>query len=141
MRKIEIGADVFSKIWAQRLPGEDDEDAILSRLLGIARKATASPAEEKRNVLDPAGSKILWRDDVKRALQTLGGTAHLSKIYEEVRSIRRINGRTVPKNLEAVVRRELEYNSSDATVYQEKRDWFRSVSGIGAGEWALRSAT
>lgn len=35
MRSIQISADVFQAIWAARNPGEDEEDAILRRLLNI----------------------------------------------------------------------------------------------------------
>jgi hypothetical protein len=80
----------------------------------------------------------LWRDDVKLALQELGGSAHLTLIYEAVRNIRRTHGRTLPLSTDAIVRRELEYNSSDSESYQQKLDWFASVDGIGSGVWALR---
>lgn len=139
MRNIEISTEVFAKIWSQRIAGEEDENAILTRLLGLEKPTSA----QDQKVSDPAGcqspaQRHLWRHDVRAGLQSLGGFGHLKDIYEAVRFIRRTNGRSVPTNLEAIVRRELEYNSSDAGVFQGKRDWFHSVDGIGSGVWAIR---
>jgi predicted restriction endonuclease len=75
-----------------------------------------------------------WRDDVLTALQNLGGQGHLSEIYGEVRKVR--GG--LPPSWEAIVRRELEHNSTDSESYQGRHDLFRSAQGIGAGFWALR---
>lgn len=82
--------------------------------------------------------RLLWRDDVKHALQSLGGAAPLAAIYEKVREIRRAANRRMPPSLEAIVRRELEYNSSDSESFTGKLDWFKSVDGIGNGVWAIR---
>jgi len=133
MRTIEISTEVFAKIWSQRMSGEEDENAILTRLLGLKNAAVSDQASPST-----FSTTIVWRQDVRDGLTALGGSAHLKEIYEQVRSTRRSKGRSVPANLEAIVRRELEYNSSDATAYQGKRDWFRSVDGIGSGVWALR---
>lgn len=144
MRTIEISTEVFAKIWAQRMGGEEDEDAILKRLLGVFTPNSAKFQEnsgrsrENASALTPIQSQ-LWRNDVKSALEGLDGQAHLKQIYDAVRNIRRRSGRSVPANLEAIVRRELEYNSSDASSFQGRRDWFRSVEGIGSGIWAIRS--
>lgn len=77
----------------------------------------------------------LWRDDVVEALRSIGGVGHLSQIYEAVREVRQ---GPLPQNLKAIVRKELEYNSSDADAFQNKRDLFYSVEGIGNGVWGLR---
>ena len=37
MRTITVSTDVFAAIWANRWDGENDEDAVLRRLLGCAR--------------------------------------------------------------------------------------------------------
>lgn len=134
MRMIEVGTDVFAKIWSHRLPGEETEDAILRRLLGTANSAEPTSKGEAA-----AMSRTLWRDDVRSALQNLGGTAHLLAIYEKVREIRRAAGRRLPPSSEAIIRRELEYNSSDSESFTGHHDWFRSAEGIGAGVWALRA--
>jgi len=44
----------------------------------------------------------------------------------------------LPVNLEAIVRRELENNSSDAGAYAGRHDLFKTVHGLGNGFWALR---
>jgi len=82
--------------------------------------------------------RILWRDDVKTALEQLGGIAPLVRIYEQVRSIRRAAGRRIPPSHDAIVRRELEYNSSDSESFTGRFNWFTAVEGIGAGIWGLR---
>lgn len=141
MRTIEISTEVFARIWSQRIAGEENENAILMRLLGIKKEPVVSQSNKIAGTGAPHQSiarTSLWRQDVRRALEEIGGEAHLKEIYKAVRGIRRMSGSSVPVNLEAIVRRELEHNSSDAGSYQGKRDWFRSVGGIGSGIWALR---
>jgi len=128
VRTIQISTDVYAAIGSHRLAGEEDEDAILQRLLATDKNA----AETGK---DP---RMLWRDDVKEALKRLGGKAPLAEIYKVVRQIRRVAGRRIPVSLDAIVRRELEYNSSDSDSYTGDRDWFKSVDGIGRGVWAIR---
>lgn len=79
-----------------------------------------------------------WRDDVRAALTHLGGEAHLSAIYKEVRLIRLREGRSLPPTADVIVRRELENNSAQSKTYQNCHDWFRMPEGKGAGVWALR---
>lgn len=81
-----------------------------------------------------------WWQSVEAALENLGGVAPLKKIYDEVRKVRQANGDTTPVSLEEVVRKELEYNSSDSTNWHKRRDLFFSVHGIGRGIWGLRAA-
>ncbi len=76
-----------------------------------------------------------WREDVETALRSIGGQGTLSQIYEAVRA--RVS-RPLPATWQAIVRRELEYNSSDSESYQQRYDLFFSVRGIGAGVWGLR---
>jgi hypothetical protein len=132
MRSIEISTAVFSAIWKNRLPGEESEDAILRRLLAVA--------EADESVQNERSGKVLWRDDVRTALSQLGGEAFLADIYRKVRHIRLAAGRRLPRSTDAIVRRELEYNSSDSESYTGNYDWFRSVDGIGGGRWGLRNA-
>jgi len=129
MRSIEVGTDVFAKIWSHREDGEETEDAILRRLLGIA-----DPTKDTEST-----DRVRWRDDVRLALFNLGGSSDLSLLYNAVQKIRLQNGRSVPVNFKAIVRRELEYNSSDSEAFTGRFDWFRSVGGIGSGQWALRT--
>lgn len=78
--------------------------------------------------------KIRWVDDVFEAIQRLGGTATLHSIYREVENIRRNAGRSVPKTLDATIRRTLEDHSSDSANYRGT-DFF---ANIRRGEWAIR---
>lgn len=80
-----------------------------------------------------------WWESVEAALENLGGKASLKEIYNEVRRVRIEHGDTTPVSLEEVVRKELEYNSSDSSNWRGTRDIFFSVHGIGNGFWGLRS--
>lgn len=78
-----------------------------------------------------------WREEVEAALQTLGGQGTLEEIYSQVRKATK---RELPPTWQAIVRRELEYNSTDSDSYQGRHNLFYSVRGIGQGVWGLRSA-
>ena len=79
-----------------------------------------------------------WRDDIIDALKWLGGKARLHKIYDVVEKMRRERGASIPRTLDAIVRRELENNSSDSHNYRGGPDVFWCPEGLGAGVWALR---
>ncbi|MGJ8537557.1 MAG: hypothetical protein ACSHW2_10420, partial [Parasphingopyxis sp.] len=100
----------------------------------VGKRASSVLSNDSKR--DRPARKIFWRDDVLFALEQLGGEAPLDEIYQEVRRIRLREGRSLPLNYKAIVRRELEYNSSDSNVFKGKFDWFRSVDGIGGGVWA-----
>jgi hypothetical protein len=91
----------------------------------------------KPNKLDRK-SDIKWKDDVKRALQGLGGRALLGQIYEAVRTIRKDAGRSLPPKFNSSVRQTLETYSSDSENYKKGEDLFCMPEGKGAGVWALR---
>lgn len=80
-------------------------------------------------------ARKIWRDTVIEALELLGGEAHLSEIYQSVHRIRN----ELPRTWQAIVRRELEYNSKDSQSYQERHDLFYSTKGVGEGRWGLWS--
>lgn len=82
-----------------------------------------------------------WRDDVRIALVALGGRASLNKIYNEVEKIRMEAGRSVPRTLQATIRRTLEDHSSDSQNYRGTFDLFFMPEGKGEGIWALRSSS
>ena len=158
MRQIDVDLDVFSAIWANRLPLETSENDVLRRILLEWRDPStseqppsptlpASPtssvgAEVKTSKLQPkpetreesAMGKIRWVDDIEAALRTLGGRASLHSIYKAVEVRRREGGRSVPKTIDAVIRRTLEDHSSDSANFRGA-DIFALV---GRGEWALR---
>ena len=81
-----------------------------------------------------------WWESVELALRNLGGGASLARLYREVRKVREEHNDTIPESLEAVIRKELEYNSSDSTNWRGDRDLFYSVHGIGMGYWGLRTS-
>jgi hypothetical protein len=81
-----------------------------------------------------------WVDDVVKALQDLGGKATLSSVYDAVERIRRDSRRSIPRTLDATVRRTLEDHSSDSHNYQGRADLFFMPEGKGSGVWALRRA-
>lgn len=78
--------------------------------------------------------KIRWVDDVYEALRALGGRAALMNIYREVEKRRRLGNRSVPKTLEATIRRTLEDHSSDSANFRGE-DLFANT---GRGEWKIR---
>jgi putative restriction endonuclease len=79
-----------------------------------------------------------WLEDVQTALKNLGGEAHLSKIFEEVKRVRK----NLNPSWTRTVQKELERHSSDSSVwnskYKGKEDLFYSAKGIGEGVWGLR---
>lgn len=130
-RSIDISTAVYAKIWSLHRQGEECEDEILARVLGVS-SLPKEPSPERNLKI-----RRLWRHDIRSALENLGGEAGLEAIYEETRKIRLRAERSLPLNFKAIVRKELEYNSSDSEAYKGKFDWFRSVDGIGRGRWAL----
>ena len=79
-----------------------------------------------------------WREDIIKALENLGGVAHLSKIYKEVELIRKGN---LNPTWDRTIQRELETNSSDSDAFQKDRkgeDLFYIAKGKGQGVWGLR---
>ena len=74
---------------------------------------------------------VRWIDDVKQALKSLGGKAHLSKIYGKVREIRE-QRKSPLGEYEAWVRYTLQQNSRGRG--QDLFEPFRIRSGI----WLLK---
>lgn len=53
-REITVSTAVFARIWAQRRPGEDSEDQILRRILGVFDdESTARPSSHDDGVAYP----------------------------------------------------------------------------------------
>jgi hypothetical protein len=52
MRAIQVSTDVFQAIWAARETGEDDEDAILRRLLDVRTAITPATSSSGRPWID-----------------------------------------------------------------------------------------
>lgn len=152
MRTISVDTEVFARIWAHRIDGEEAENDILKRLLAPSKRAQPRRGEDSdtENIETSVAAttvpthqigKVRWRNDVYRGLNELGGKAHLSDIYARVRSIRRQAGRSLPATTDDIIRRELENNSAESEAYLGKRDWFAPADGKGAGVWELKPGT
>jgi putative restriction endonuclease len=78
-----------------------------------------------------------WREDIIKALKNLGGQAHLSEIYKEVKNIR---GENLNPTFDRTIQRELETHSSDSEAFigGDSNDIFSIAEGKGKGVWALR---
>lgn len=48
MRSIDISTDVFAELWARRKEGEESEDKILRRLLGLGKPKRSEPSSDGR---------------------------------------------------------------------------------------------
>lgn len=83
-RTIPVSTDVFAAIWATRQEGEDTEDDILSRILGIAKSDKDSPPQ--------------------RALQGIGGchdrrnNVHFAQGFEIFRTYKRRDYRAIAQD-------------------------------------------
>lgn len=148
MRQIEISTDVFSRIWSLRIENEENEDAILRRILSANDPLDEAPKQPRPELPDSrqpfyergprTWSQPTWATDLAEVLLALGGKAHLSRIYRDVEAMRQEAGRSVPSSLEATVRRTLENHSSDSRNYTGGADLFYMPEGKGSGIWALR---
>lgn len=78
-----------------------------------------------------------WLGETINAIEALGGVAHLSKIYDYIKSNAKKELTTTWEN---TVRRELYAHSSDSKYFDStnNEDLFTAPEGIGAGIWALR---
>lgn len=76
-----------------------------------------------------------WVEDVRQAFIELGGRAHLSEVYEKVKTIRK---QKLPNSIKSIVRRSIEEWSSDSEAFIGKKDYYRSVGEKGNGIWELR---
>ena len=132
----------YTDAQGQRRPVSDlrDPDTIAARADDRDTHDAVEPIENHERAKDGTpGSDGTWRDDVRAALEGLGGHASLRRIYKEVERIRRAAARSVPPTLEATIRRTLEDHSSDSENHHSGRpDLFWMPEGKGAGVWALR---
>lgn len=145
MRHIEIDTGVYARIWALREAGEEDENAILQRVLFSGPPGqpahSAAPVSRQEEAVEmhiASIAKATWAHDLVSVLKAMGGKARLERIYDAVEKLRRANGRSVPRTLEATVRRTLENHSSHSDNYLGGVDLFCMPEGKGAGVWALR---
>ena len=138
MRSIEVSTEVYAKIWAFRIEGEESEDEILRRLLPLQEMGTTGGVKAA-SLPPPLGNikgegKMRWVDDIVTALRRLGGQASLDEIYRATKAIRQASDRSLTRQWQATIRRTLEDHSSDSANHRAE-DLFRIVK---RGVWALR---
>ncbi len=75
-----------------------------------------------------------WVDDVVSAFVELGGTAHLSSVYDHIERHRTDLSRT----WKGTVRRTIENHSSDSEAFLDKENLFYKIGELGSGMWGLR---
>lgn len=75
-----------------------------------------------------------WVDDIRTALENLGGIAHRSEILKEVQ---RIRPGPHPPTIVQTIQRTIQNHSSDSAGFRDD-DLFYTVQGIGSGIWGLR---
>jgi putative restriction endonuclease len=78
-----------------------------------------------------------WVDEIREALEELGGEAHLSEIYHKVLERDNMNF-DENKNVEEKIRQTIQRYSGDSETFNGKEDIFYSVRGIGEGYWGIR---
>jgi hypothetical protein len=147
-KQITVGLDVFSHIWSSRLPHENSEDQILTRLLKIGRSVSSQNAQLPSLQLPPsivlaakAGDKPRskkWTDVLIWTLSQYGGRATLSEVYKTSREGRGALGIPVTSEHAASARECLESHCKGSHKYRGKADLFYMPEGKGAGVWALR---
>jgi hypothetical protein len=148
-RQIEVSVDVFAAIWAQRLPSEPDEDAILARILKARRRVSTTNAPhpvapEGHEVLDGGSARTSrprskkWSDVLVWTLTELGGRASLSEIYKKSREGRIALGMPITPEHDASARECLEAHCRESKKFRGKADLFVMPEGKGSGVWALR---
>lgn len=80
--------------------------------------------------------KVRWVDDIRAAIHSLGGEAHLQEIYKTVEQVRRSAGRSTPKTTNAIIRRTLEDHCESSANFRGVCE-FEHMLGHGSGVWAL----
>lgn len=76
---------------------------------------------------------MTWLDCIRLAFETLGGSCHLSELYDRIEDMRS----DLEAEWKATVRATLEAHSSDSTIWRGRYNFFQSL-GKGQGRWALR---
>jgi hypothetical protein len=141
IRQISVSVDTFAQIWAARLPGESNEDQILSRVLSHEHTVQRSSVPEA--VADAAqhGLKDLppskkWTDLLVWTLRRHGGRATLAEIYKTSRKGRLALGFRVTLHHDDSARECLESHCRASRKFKGT-ELFCMPEGKGAGVWAL----
>jgi len=74
-----------------------------------------------------------WIKDIVTALSNLGGTAHYSELYEEIKRIRQA---PLPSAWKKIVQRQIQDHADESQGFKNK-NLFYPVNGLGSGTWGL----
>lgn len=77
-----------------------------------------------------------WISDIVSAISNLGGKAHYSELYAE---IKRIRVAPLPNAWKKIVQRQIQDHASESSGFKSKK-LFYPVDGLGSGIWGLSSA-
>jgi hypothetical protein len=140
-RQVTVTVDTFAQIWAARLPGENNEDQILSRVLqqdhsiqkSAAPEAVSDAAQQGLEELPPNKK---WADLLVWTLQRHGGRATLAEIYKTSRRGRLALGFRVTLHHDDSARECLESHCRASKKFKGT-ELFWMPYGKGAGVWAL----
>lgn len=77
-----------------------------------------------------------WIDDIVSAMSNLGGTAHYSELYAE---IKRIRTSTLPSAWKKIVQRQIQDHAGESSGFKRKK-LFYPVNGLGSGTWGVLPA-
>jgi len=80
-------------------------------------------------------TEIRWIEEIVKAIEELGGEANYPEIYGW---FEKNTERELPPSWKAIIRRNIEENSSDSTAFLGKNNLFYSVGGLGSGKWGLK---
>jgi hypothetical protein len=82
-------------------------------------------------------------EDCRKALQQLGGRAHLRDIYAKVALFRRYSHRQLTPHWKAAIRETLQRKCSDSERFDGRDNWFEMgrLHGLPVGWWSLRSTS
>jgi hypothetical protein len=141
IRQIDVTVDTFAQIWAARLPGEKNEDQILSRVLqqdhSIQKSAApAAVSDAAQQGLDELPPNKKWTDLLVWTLHRHGGRATLAEIYKTSRRGRLALGFRVTLHHDDSARECLESHCRNSSKFKGT-ELFWMPEGKGAGVWAL----
>lgn len=86
------------------------------------------------NEMNELEEALSWKEEIVRALEGLGGEAHLSGIYDYIHETSR---RALPESWQPIIRKVLQLYSADSPIFRGSEDLFARK---GSGVWALKSA-
>lgn len=74
-----------------------------------------------------------WINDIVSAMSNLGGTAHYTDLYAE---IKRIRTGPLPSAWKKIIQRQIQDHASESSGFKSKK-LFYPVNGLGSGTWGL----